>query len=70
MSTRRKSSLEEEFEKHFSPEKGAWTNAWSPTWEDSAPPESSHFVSPWEDFSTKAFSTKGGFSAAGDQEES
>lgn len=51
MSTYSKSPLEEEFEKHYSSEKGAWTNAWSPSWEDTAPPESTYFGNPWEDFS-------------------
>ena len=47
----RMNHLEEEFDKHFSSARGAWTNAWSPTWEDAMPPESSHFGKPWEDFS-------------------
>lgn len=65
MSTHRKSSLEEEYEKHFSTEKGAWTNAWSPTWEDPAPLESSHVGR-----SSEEFPAEEGFSAAQDQEES
>ena len=64
MSTHSKSPLEEEFEKHYSSEKGAWTNAWSPSWEDTTPPESTYFGTPWEDFPAET-----DFSAAPDQEE-
>jgi hypothetical protein len=53
MSKERKNHLEEEFEKHYSSGRGAWTNAWSPTWEDTTPPESSYFGNPWEDFSAE-----------------
>jgi hypothetical protein len=63
MSTHSKSPLEEEFEKYFSSEKGAWTNAWSPSWEDTAPLESTYFGNPWEDSPAKT-----DFSAASDQE--
>jgi hypothetical protein len=37
MSAKKKSNPEGEFEEHLSSEKGAWTNAWSPTWEDASP---------------------------------
>ena len=53
MTEDRKSHLEEEFDKHYSSKRGAWTNAWSPTWEDTTPPESSYFGNPWEDFSAE-----------------
>jgi hypothetical protein len=65
MSEKRKTPLEEEFEKHYSSEKGPWTNAWSPTWEDTMPLEALRFGAPEEDFPEES-----GFSAKPDEEES
>ena len=49
MGANKKSPLEEEFEKYFSSEKGAWMNAWSPTWEDTSPSVAVSFDFPGED---------------------
>jgi hypothetical protein len=56
--------LEEEFERQFSSENGAWANAWSPTWEDTSLPRDVSFGNSGEDFPEKNDS-----SAATDQEE-
>jgi hypothetical protein len=48
MSERKKTHLEEEFDKHYSSKRGAWTNAWSPTWEDMGRHHSTGIVLFWE----------------------
>jgi hypothetical protein len=37
MSAKKKIPLEGEFEGDLPSEKGVWTNAWSPSWEDTSP---------------------------------
>ncbi len=64
MSTDKKTPLEEEFEKHYSSEKGAWTNAWSPTWEDTDP-----FIGVSSEFQREDLPEESDISSTADEEE-